>query len=576
MAQSILDQDLQAFRARMDDIVKDLHQLTIDIKHDELAQTVSELRTRVNEPFMFVIVGEVKTGKSSFINALLDTGKEIVPVAPEPMTDAILQVSHGDTEREITINPFLKKIMQPIDILKEITIVDTPGTNTIIGHHQEITERFVPSSDLIVFVFEAKNPYRQSAWDFFQYIHQDWRKKIIFVLQQADLLDPKDLEINREGLIKQATEKGDDNPTIFVVSAKYETQGKKTESGFETVRSYIQQNITGGKAPFLKLENNISTSLNICERIDSGIETRYQQYEADKAFRQEVRDTLTEQETRSFKQVNMLIENLLGDYDRITQRAIDEISGGLNFFSLAKRSLLSVFSKEASIKEWLNRTAEKMENDLNRSFNEKLKGGVVDVADSIQQMVKLIDLKIKNSQTILREDHDIFGDIADKRSNILRELQEAFDKFLKESENFVGREVFDQHHSISPNLATASGLAVIGVVIAAVTQGMFLDVTGGILTAIGLIFAGVTVSTKRRKILGELKRQIHTGREKLDIQLHDNLKAYVKDISRQIDEKFHNFDAMIAFETKEISRLREYFNEIKVRLEKVHQEVKTH
>ncbi|MBK7009342.1 MAG: dynamin family protein [Saprospiraceae bacterium] len=34
----------------------------------------------------------------------------------------------------------------------------TPGTNTIVAHHQEITEKFIPYSDLIVFVFEAKNP----------------------------------------------------------------------------------------------------------------------------------------------------------------------------------------------------------------------------------------------------------------------------------------------------------------------------------------------------------------------------------------------------------------------------------
>ncbi|MEM6697167.1 MAG: dynamin family protein, partial [Bacteroidota bacterium] len=184
----ILDNDLQQYRTQISEIVKDLHDLTVNIGHQELAQTVSELRNRIDEPYMFVIVGEVKAGKSSFVNALLETDKEIAKVAPQPMTDTIQQILYGEEEKTIVVNEHLKKIYEPIEILKEIAIVDTPGTNAIIRHHQEITERFIPASDLIVFVFEAKNPYRQSAWDFFDFINDEWRKKIIFVLQQKDLM----------------------------------------------------------------------------------------------------------------------------------------------------------------------------------------------------------------------------------------------------------------------------------------------------------------------------------------------------------------------------------------------------
>ncbi|MEK7256748.1 MAG: dynamin family protein, partial [Bacteroidota bacterium] len=167
----IINQKLHSLRSQVSQIVKDLHDLTTEIGHEELARTVSDLRNRIEEPFMFVIVGEVKAGKSSFINALLSTGKEICRVAPQPMTDTIQQVVYGEKEAEVVLSPYLKKIYQPVEILREIAIVDTPGTNTIVEHHQEITERFVPASDLIVFVFEAKNPYRQSAWEFFDFIH---------------------------------------------------------------------------------------------------------------------------------------------------------------------------------------------------------------------------------------------------------------------------------------------------------------------------------------------------------------------------------------------------------------------
>ena len=211
---------LDVYQSLIDEAVKNLHELTQEIQHKELMQTVSELRGRIKDPFMFVVVGEVKAGKSSFINALLQSDREICKVAPMPMTDTIQQILYGPEEQEVFINPFFKRIFVPADILKEIAIVDTPGTNTIVAHHQEITERFIPSSDLIVFVFESKNPYRQSAWDFFDFIKEEWHKKVIFILQQKDLLPAEDLAINERGVAEYAEKKGIKEARIFSVSAK--------------------------------------------------------------------------------------------------------------------------------------------------------------------------------------------------------------------------------------------------------------------------------------------------------------------------------------------------------------------
>jgi len=47
---AILDQKLQQVKPKIDEIVKDLHDLTIDIKADEISQMVSDLRNRINEP----------------------------------------------------------------------------------------------------------------------------------------------------------------------------------------------------------------------------------------------------------------------------------------------------------------------------------------------------------------------------------------------------------------------------------------------------------------------------------------------------------------------------------------------
>ncbi|MEM6765140.1 MAG: dynamin family protein [Bacteroidota bacterium] len=566
MSTKILDQRLQSLRISLTEIVKDLHGIAIDNENHDLAHTVNDLRDRINEPFMFVIVGEVKAGKSSFVNALLSTGKEIVKVAPDPCTDTIQQVIYGQQEETLVVNPYLKKIFLPVEALQDISIVDTPGTNTIIDHHQEITENFIPASDLIVFVFEAKNPYRQSAWAFFDYIHEEWRKKIIFVLQQKDLMEEGDLQVNIKGVFDYAIKKGISTPNVFAVSAKQEQEGHMQVSGFLPVREYIQEHITGGKAPYLKLANNIDTALNINTRIREGLNDREAQLSSDKAFREDIKETLTEQEDRSAKQVDLLVENVLSSYDKITQKSKQKLSSGLGFFTLAKRSILSVFSKESSVKEWLDRMHKDLDRELSDSFQDKLSEGVMDIAENIQQMAKIIDLKIKNSKTILKHNHDIFGNIADRRSLVLFELQEKFKRFLKKEENFIGEEIFAGDVSFSPDIATGSGIAVVGVVLATVTQGMVLDITGGIVTTIGLLFAGITVSLKKNKFLTSYQQEIDEGRERLKGEIDGKLKSYIRHIKDQIDHNFQEFDAMLEIEKKQMLTLVEKNKQIEERL----------
>ncbi len=551
----ILDQKLKTYRTQIDEIIKDLHGLTLKIGHTELAETVSDLRNRVNEPFMFVIVGEVKAGKSSFINALLATGREITKVAPQPMTDTVQQITYGEKEEIITINPYLKKILQPVEILREIAIVDTPGTNTIADHHQEITERFVPASDLIVFVFEAKNPYRQSAWEFFDFIHQEWRKKVIFVLQQKDLMPEDDLATNVNGVREYAAKKGIADPTIFAVSAKQEQEGDLEGSGFLNVRDYIRENITGGKAPVLKLRNNISTGLNINERILEGTLLRKRQWEADVDFRKETKETLDTQEIKSKKQVEFLVENLIAGYDRITQQKESELESELSFFTLLKRSFSSVFVNSESSKDRLEKLTENLEKDLNYELQNKLNDGVVDLADSIQQMAKIIDLKIQNSQTILKNNHAIFSDIADRRASVMTELQEAFKKFLSHTENFRDDSLFDDKEALSPNLLAGGGIAVVGAIIMTVAQGAAFDITGGILTTIGVLFAGVSTTMKRRNILKGYRNEVAKGRNRLQTELTDKLKMYVVHIKERIDANFKPFDGLLSEEEKAIGDL---------------------
>ena len=529
--------------------------MTDHIQNEDLKHTLLQLQLQLEAPFTFVIVGEVKAGKSSFINALLESEKEICKVAPSPMTDTIQQIVYGEEESVVHINEYIKKITQPIDILREVAIVDTPGTNTIVKHHQEITEKFIPFSDLIVFVFEAKNPYRQSAWEFFDFINEEWHRKIIFVLQQKDLMDESDLSINHQGVVDHAIKKGIDNPKVFSVSAKQESEGHKDISGYQNLRTFISENITGGKAPFLKLSNSIKTAQTIHNVIGKGVETRKEQFKLDKAFREDIKETLDQQEKKTNNHVNMLVENLLSTYNTITSTKEKELYEGLSVMKVLRKSLGSIFSKEGSINEWLTGQAKDFELQLNKSLRDKLNAGILDVADNIQMMGKIVDSKIKTSKTVLTDSDEIFADIAEKRSNVLKDLHLSFSEFMKDSDNFYDSSLVKESSKMAPNLATGGGIAVVGMIITALVNGAVFDITGGILTTVGIFFASISLGLNRKKILSKFREEITNGHTRLKSEVSETLTNYTKRIKNRINDNFHNFDAHLNAEQQTLDYL---------------------
>src|SRR2546428_7632327 len=100
-------------------------------------ETLHALLTDIREPLLFVVVGEVKAGKSSLLNALF--GQEFCKVDVLPATDRICIFKHGPREERVNISAQVMERYQPIAFLKDFNIVDTPGTNTMVTEHQTIT-----------------------------------------------------------------------------------------------------------------------------------------------------------------------------------------------------------------------------------------------------------------------------------------------------------------------------------------------------------------------------------------------------------------------------------------------------
>ena len=116
---------------------------------------------QLDELFLLVIVGEFNAGKSAFINALL--GQRFLAEGVTPTTTQINILKSGERPGQtLGRSVRYRQSHLPGRSLREINVVDTPGTNAIIQRHQQITEEFIPRADLVLFVTSADRPFSES------------------------------------------------------------------------------------------------------------------------------------------------------------------------------------------------------------------------------------------------------------------------------------------------------------------------------------------------------------------------------------------------------------------------------
>ncbi len=89
----------------------------------------------------------------------------------------------------------LEERHRPIGFLRDFNLIDTPGTNSIVQGHQEITARFLPSADLILFVFPVTNPWGAATWNFISELTPECLQRVVFIIQQADQREAIDLSV---------------------------------------------------------------------------------------------------------------------------------------------------------------------------------------------------------------------------------------------------------------------------------------------------------------------------------------------------------------------------------------------
>src|SRR5437868_1126139 len=285
------------------------------------------LLTNIREPLLFVVVGEVKAGKSTLINALF--GKEIAKADVLPATDRVCIYRYGREDKQIEISPRLVEYHLPIEFLRDFNIVDTPGTNTMVAEHQTITENFVPRADLILFVFSVVSPWTQSAWEFLKFVQKKWLKNVVFVLQQADLRDPKEVGVIKRHLQESAIERLGVNVPIFAVSARKALLARTSavdkqllwaESQFGELEQQINLMVSEASAGMLKFRSANQTSQVILGEIRKQLTDSIEIISRDEARLERIDQFIGGRQQQSERQIS----GLLRDVEKLCRDCINE------------------------------------------------------------------------------------------------------------------------------------------------------------------------------------------------------------------------------------------------------------
>ncbi|KAK2078162.1 hypothetical protein QBZ16_004030 [Prototheca wickerhamii] len=73
------------------------------------------------------------------------------------------------------------------DILRAVSLGDTPGTNVVLAHQQRLARGYIPRADLILFVMSAERPCSESELRLLAHA-QRWGRQTLFALNKTDLL----------------------------------------------------------------------------------------------------------------------------------------------------------------------------------------------------------------------------------------------------------------------------------------------------------------------------------------------------------------------------------------------------
>ena len=398
---------------------------------------IAEIKKEFETPFNFVAIGKVKSGKSSFLNALLGVKKgeeEIFKSGAAVETSKITIARKGNKEPEIENNVVI--IYKDIESLEGIEIIDTPGTDSIMEKHEEITYDFLENCNLVMFVFEAKNIYTKSDWELIREIVHRFKKDIIFILQQKDRAKEEEIETSKKELIAKCNEIGIKDPKIFITSAYLEMESQEG-SGFEEVREYIFKEIGSPEKKSIKLKTIINKLRDSITNNESLLEKEINMIEAYRKYFEAIDIFLKDNYKLLKENIERSIRDPIIDYH-------SKKSG------LLKNKIISLYKTQSKVKDLVKDELTQFKKDINEmikdTVNKNLNYILKDHNSRIEKLFSKEELvqKVKDEPYLkIQLQTDIEKYFEDFKQDIQRELDKVIEDTFK-SIKFKNKTLFNR------------------------------------------------------------------------------------------------------------------------------------
>ncbi len=514
---------------------------------------------QLEELFLMVVVGEFNAGKSAVINALL--GDDYLPEGVVPTTSELVLIRHSDAAEQPDADRGMAVRRLPVPWLQEVNLVDTPGTNAVIRHHQELTEHFVPRSDLVLFVTSADRPFSESERAFLQQI-RDWGKKVVIVVNKIELLtaEAEQREV-LEFVRRNAHELLGVAPAIFAVSARLALAAKLRgvsaadssdweRSQFGALEQYILDFLDAGERVRLQLSNPIGIAAALIANYQDVISQRQALLKGDFRALDDIDQQLAAYQNdmrRDFRYQSDRVDNVLYEMAERGDRFFDE--------NLRITRIVELVNSERLRGEFERRVLADSSRAVEHHVNELIDWLVERDYRQWQAVMEFIERRsLQHTDQMIGQ---VRGDFDFNRQNLLKSIgrsaQEVVDSYDREAEALKLAQ--DVQRAIIQTAAVEAGAIGLGAILVVILNTTFLDVTG-ILGASALAALGLYVLPYRRqKVKAQLRTRIGDLRRRLDTAITQQFESELTASVQRIREAVAPYTRFVRVEREKLETL---------------------
>jgi small GTP-binding protein len=558
----VLSQKEQDLRAREQELLARLatalERFGSDVSAEDLRR-FEEAREQLNGLFLLVIAGEFNSGKSSFINALL--GDRVLPEGVTPTTDRINILRHGSAVSEQLREAYLLERTHPAEVLREINIVDTPGTNAIIRRHEELTRDFIPRSDLVLFVTSADRPFTESERGFLEQI-REWGKKIVFIVNKIDILGEAG---ERRQVIQYVSDNAaallGETPQIFPVSARAALEARAggsentvqwDQSGFGPVDDYLLNTLDQEERVRLKLLNPINVGLRLASKYKEAAFERLKLLAQDVEALRNIDQQLAifhQEMLRDFEPRLGRLDVLLSDMERRGSRFFEETIR----IGRIKSLMDSEGVKRAFEREVVADTPREIETEVGRVIdwiverNHKLWQDISGYIDRRQLS--------KHREGMIGEVGANFGynrqALLDSIGRVSREVVGSYNREA-ESRSIAN----DIQGAFASTALAEAGAIGLGTIVVTVVTGAAADVTGILLAAALAVGGFYILPRKRRQAQRDFQRRIAQLRTQLGDALTRQVHLELEQSTVRVNEAIAPYRRFVQSQQQQLNEAR--------------------